>query len=578
MKIVRLAVIVATSIPAVSGGSFRAAAANLLESLQVADSATASARKPAIMDSVGDDKPGEIGAMIYIHGAVDVPSEKHEPVVSKCFVDSYGEKLGYSMKSFKPNKEIDVKDNEPEFSLGATAGKTKPLEYLVFGNVDFSGCALCPPDDDAMLSSVDPLSFLKTQMTHPSATKMHKQFETDFCGCLADSGMKTYKHAHGCKIKYLFDYSNGDSPVLEDSSESTAVASVASTKDSVGDDKPGEMGALIFIHGAVDVPSEKHAPIVSKCFVDSYGEKMGYSMESFKPHKEIDVKDDEHEFSLHAAAGTKPLEYLVWGNVDFSGCALCPPDDDAMLSSADPFDFIKTQMTHPSAPKMHKQFETDFCDCLVESGMKTYKHAHGCKIEYVFDYSNGDSPVLEDSSESTAVASIPPAKDSVGDKPGEMGAMIFIHGAVDVPSEKHAPIVSKCFVDSYGEKMGVSMKSFKPNKEIDVKDDEHEFSLRANAAGTKPLEYLVWGNVDFSGCALCPPDDDAMLSSVDPLSFLEAQMTHPSAPKMHKQFETDFCGCLIASGMKTYKYAHGCEIKYVFDYSTGGEGPVEVSL
>ncbi|CAB9530439.1 expressed unknown protein [Seminavis robusta] len=129
----------------------------------------------------------------------------------------------------------------------------------------------------------------------------------------------------------------------------------------------------------------------------------------------------------------------------------------------------------PFAKAIHEQFEADVCDCLVQSNTKTFAHAHDCKIDYFVHFPDS-GPILK-SVDVQPVKKVKAEKHHDGQDVVKMGTMVTIDGTSNAPagshsSEKHAPILSKCMTESYGNQMGYTLESFEVNKEIDVKKDE----------------------------------------------------------------------------------------------------------
>ena len=53
-----------------------------------------------------------------------------------------------------------------------------------------------------------------TSLDDPSAAGLHALFEEDLCGCLQDSGLKTYKHANKCDVEYMFKNIDTETPTM----------------------------------------------------------------------------------------------------------------------------------------------------------------------------------------------------------------------------------------------------------------------------------------------------------------------------------------------------------------------------
>eukprot|EP00797_Seminavis_robusta_P019090 Sro2882_g339270.2 (228) ;mRNA; f:7488-8171 len=219
------------------------------------------------------------------------------------------------------------------------------------------------------------------------------------------------------------------------------------------------MGTMVTIDGTSNAPagshsSEKHAPILSKCMTESYGNQMGYTLESFEVNKEIDVKKDEATNNLESSTGGWDdwyigLEYYLGGAQFYGGWW---GELSSTKGNADPVArFLEAHFSSPSAKAIHEEFEANVCDCLVQSNTKTFAHAHDCKIEYFVHFPD-NGPILK-SVDVQPVKKVKAEKHHDGQDVVKMGTMVTIDGTSNAPagshsSEKHAPILSKCMTES----------------------------------------------------------------------------------------------------------------------------------
>ncbi|CAB9530438.1 expressed unknown protein [Seminavis robusta] len=128
---------------------------------------------------------------------------------------------------------------------------------------------------------------------------------------------------------------------------------------------------------------------------ESYGNQMGYTLESFEVNKEIDVKKDEETSNLESSIGGWDdwyigLEYYLGGAQFYGGWW---GELSSTKGNADPVArFLEAHFSSPSAKAIHEQFEADVCDCL-SSNTKTFAHAHDCKIDYFVHFPDS-GPVI----------------------------------------------------------------------------------------------------------------------------------------------------------------------------------------
>jgi hypothetical protein len=152
----------------------------------------------------------------------------------------------------------------------------------------------------------------------------------------------------------------------------------------------GTVDVQIEVKGLVTEPTEKRSPTMSECWVKAYGAKLGYKMKAFHPTKEVDVDKDDNDSAdtLGLNRRRRPRRTYEWARADWYECGIgCPNDDDELeYSDLNASSFLEALLTHPSAAEMHDQFEHDYCDCLQKSGLKTFKGAHECDINYIYDF------------------------------------------------------------------------------------------------------------------------------------------------------------------------------------------------
>ena len=179
---------------------------------------------------------------------------------------------------------------------------------------------------------------------------------------------------------------------------------------------------------------------------------------------------------------------------------MCPPDDDSMLSSS-PLDFLQG-LDSPSAAALHAQFEVDLCACLKKSGLKTYKHAKDCDVEYMY---NPTPPAVE----AVMVAANEPANEAANEpaneaanlnnsnKLSEIGTQVIVHGSVHSTGEDYASVLSKCFVDSYNkhDMLGYEMASLTTNREIDVPEGDNTDVLGGKKKSFHTI--YIFGRADY---------------------------------------------------------------------------------
>ena len=145
------------------------------------------------------------------------------------------------------------------------------------------------------------------------------------------------------------------------------------------------------IHGIITGTGEDHGDALAKCFVEAYNQRdmMGFEAESFTFGHEVDVPDDvENQKFL---SDRRLDRTTIWGWPNYFCNLRCRRDHPTFFES--PLEFFQA-LDHPSAAKLHAEFEESLCDCLRDSGTKAYKHAKDCSVQYMY---SPTPPVLTES-------------------------------------------------------------------------------------------------------------------------------------------------------------------------------------
>lgn len=155
---------------------------------------------------------------------------------------------------------------------------------------------------------------------------------------------------------------------------------------------------------------EDHFPVFSRCYVDSFNKvhpKDDIEMKGTDVTKEIDVPEDAnnpsvggstgtvqvHEGTMLGSTSTSAVEatgtryywarYFTWIRYMSFRCGrLCPDDDDDRYSSGN-WPPLLQMVQRDSHSKLHDAFQAKFCQCLRESGLKTFEDVTECQIYYI---------------------------------------------------------------------------------------------------------------------------------------------------------------------------------------------------
>lgn len=144
----------------------------------------------------------------------------------------------------------------------------------------------------------------------------------------------------------------------------------------------GTIATQVIVPGIKTGTGENHGLPLEKCYLEAYSKRdmMGYKMESFSVDKEVDVPGDSDSEMLTSGSSTSAY---FWGR--WRGCYICPRylcgDDDSLGFTALG---LFQSLDSPSAAALHAQFEEDLCVCLKDSGVKAYKHAKECSVQYLY--------------------------------------------------------------------------------------------------------------------------------------------------------------------------------------------------